>query len=195
MGDVIDRINAANIGVEARINDTGDGVLLVDTAGGLGKIKVADSTGTVATDLNLAGESVEVDIDGTPTQIIDGTTVHSLDIAEGDTLSDVVTKINNLKAGVAASFLNDGQGVRLSLTVNKTGAANEVLLESERGKFSISGNELSSRRALAIRIGAAIGGRNFGHVVDQQLQRSCERRESYNSQVEHVPGECDRFVE
>ncbi len=33
LGDVIDRINALSIGVEARINDEGDGIQLVDTAG------------------------------------------------------------------------------------------------------------------------------------------------------------------
>ena len=36
LGDVINRINAlSGVGVEARINDTGDGILLIDTAGRL----------------------------------------------------------------------------------------------------------------------------------------------------------------
>lgn len=135
VGDVINRINAATLGVEARINDTGDGIILVDIAGGAGKLKVDDASGTVATDLNIAGESIVIDIDGTDTKVIDGTTIESLAIAEGDTLEEVVTKINALNGGVTASLLNDGQGTRLSLTVNKTGAANAILLDLNEANF------------------------------------------------------------
>jgi flagellar hook-associated protein 2 len=135
VGDVINRINAATVGVEARINDTGDGIILVDTAGGAGKLKVADASSTVATDLNIAGESVVVEIEGTDTKVIDGTTIESIEIEEGDTLEEVITKINELGGGVTASLLNDGQGVRLSLTVNKSGAANAILLELDEANF------------------------------------------------------------
>jgi flagellar hook-associated protein 2 len=135
VGDVISRINASSVGVEARINDTGDGIILVDTAGGAGKMKVENASGTVATDLNIAGESVVVNINGTDTKVIDGTTVESLEIEEGDTLEEVVIKINAINGGVTASLLNDGQGTRLSLTVNKTGAANAILLELDEANF------------------------------------------------------------
>jgi flagellar hook-associated protein 2 len=135
VGDVIDRINSAAIGVEARINDTGDGILLVDTAGGAAKLTVANSSGTVATDLNILGTSKSVTIDGTPTQVIDGTTIKKLEIEEGDTLSELVTKINALNGGVTASILNDGQGARLSLTANKTGSANAILLDLDELNF------------------------------------------------------------
>ncbi len=135
LGDVIDRINASTVGVEARLNDAGDGIILIDTVGGAGKITVADSSGSVATDLNLVGTSVAVDIEGIPTQVIDGTTVNSLEVEAGDTLEEVVTKINAFNRGVTASLLNDGQGARLSLTVNKTGAANAILLDLDEASF------------------------------------------------------------
>ncbi len=135
VGDVIDRINAASIGVAARINDTGDGVILIDTAGGAGKITVADASGTVAHDLNLVGTSTTTEIDGVTRHVIDGTTINKLEIDADDTLADVVGKINALNAGVTASILNDGQGARLSLTVNKTGAANALLLDLDEANF------------------------------------------------------------
>src|SRR5690606_6971689 len=54
IGDVIDRINALNLDVEARINDTGDGILLVDQAGGTKTLTVAEvGGGTTARDLHL----------------------------------------------------------------------------------------------------------------------------------------------
>jgi flagellar hook-associated protein 2 len=135
VGDVINRINAANVGVDARINDAGDGIILIDTAGGSGKLTVADAGGTVAADLNLVGTSAAVEIDGETVQAIDGTTISSFEIEEGDTLAEVVTKINDLDGGVTASLLNDGQGVRLALTVKKTGAANAILLDLEGADF------------------------------------------------------------
>jgi flagellar hook-associated protein 2 len=135
VGDVINRINSANVGVKARINDAGDGVILIDTAGGSGKIKVTNASGTVGTDLKLVGESKAVEIDGETKQVINGTTINSLEIEEGDTLSEVVTKINALNGGVTASLLNDGQGVRLSLTVKKSGAANAILMDLEGADF------------------------------------------------------------
>ena len=135
VGDVIERINSAAIGVEARVNDSGDGIVLIDTAGGGGKITVANASGTVATDLNILGTSTTVDIEGTPTQVIDGTTIKKLEIEEGDTLTTLVSKINALNGGVTASILNDGQGARLSLTANKTGAANAILLDLNELNF------------------------------------------------------------
>ena len=59
VGDVIARINATvGVGVEARINDRGDGIELVDTAGGNGKITVTEvGNGTAAKDLHLLGTS------------------------------------------------------------------------------------------------------------------------------------------
>lgn len=135
VGDVINRINAASVGVEARINDAGDGIIVADTANGGGKLKIENASGTVATDLNLTGESTEIEVDGETVQVIDGTTINTLEIEEGDTLEEIVGKLNDLNGGVTASLLNDGQGVRLSLTVNKTGAANAILLELDEADF------------------------------------------------------------
>jgi flagellar hook-associated protein 2 len=156
VGDVIDRINASIVGVEARINDTGDGIILIDTADGSGEILVENAGGTVATDLNLAGASVEVDIDGTPTQVIDGTTIQSLEIEAGDTLEEVAAKINALEGGVTASLLNDGQGVRLSLTVDNTGAANEILLDLDEATFQFQ--EISSAQDALLQFGSSQSG-------------------------------------
>jgi flagellar hook-associated protein 2 len=145
VGDVIDRINALTIGVEARINDEGDGIALIDTAGGVGKLTVKDVTGgSTAKTLRIAGESTTATIDGQSKEVIDGTSRVTITIGEEDNLADVVTKINDLKAGVTASLLNDGTGPRLSLKVDKAGAANAVLLDAKNSSLSI--NEVTSAR-------------------------------------------------
>ena len=83
VGDVLDLINGAGLAVEARINDTGDGIVLIDTAGGSGTLQVTEGgSRTAAADLQILGTSTEVDINGTPTQVIDGAQTRQLDIVQ-----------------------------------------------------------------------------------------------------------------
>jgi flagellar hook-associated protein 2 len=118
VGDVISAINALSIGVEARINDAGDGVLLVDTASGDGLLGAADVSGDIAKSLKLTRASTTLDIDGEPTQAIDGTTSYSIDLDDLDVSS----------ASIALSTLNDGHGV----------AAGDILITDSTGERSIA---------------------------------------------------------
>jgi flagellar hook-associated protein 2 len=134
VGDVIDLINGLAIGVQARINDTGDGILLLDTAGGSGDLTVADvGSGTAAADLKIDGTSVQVSINGTPTKVIDGSTTATVSLAATDTLEDLVSKINALDADVSASIFNSGSGgtpFRLTLASQITGSSGELLVDA-----------------------------------------------------------------
>ena len=134
VGDVIDAINALSIGVDARINDTGDGILLQDTAGGTGSLTVADvGSGEAAADLKLAGTSLERTIGGTPTKVIDGSTALKVTLDANDTLEDLATKINELGADFSASIFNSGSGAtpfRLSLVSQKTGKIGELRVDA-----------------------------------------------------------------
>src|SRR5205085_6694959 len=117
LGDVITQINNAGIGVTASINGNGDGLLLTDTSGGAGKLKVEDQNSTTATDLNIKGEATATTIDGSFEKTI------ALDA--NDTLSTVQQKINALGFGVSAAIINDGTGLaryRPSLTARTGGA-------------------------------------------------------------------------
>ncbi len=156
VGDVINRINGLGIGVSAKINARGDGIELVDTAHGVGSIKVTEvGNGTTAKDLHLLGTSTLQNVNGVPTQVIDGTATSTVEIAATDTLSDVVKKINALNAGVTASILNDGSQQRLSILADKSGAANELLVDTSKSNLSL--NEISSGRDALIVYGASGG--------------------------------------
>jgi flagellar hook-associated protein 2 len=153
VGDVIDRINALTIGVEARINDAGDGIVLVDTAGGSGTLTVAEvGSGTTAADLRILGTSETVDIEGTPTQVIDGTAIVTVTIDAEHTLADVVETINELDAGVTASVVNDGTGQRLSIVSNDTGAAGALLIDTTESPFALQ--EITQARDALLLYGA-----------------------------------------
>lgn len=157
VGDVIDAINALSIGVVARINDTGDGILLLDTAGGTGDLKVADvGTGTSAARLKLAGTAVEVDINGTPTKVIDGSIAFKVTLDADDTLEDLITKINAAGAGVSASVFNSGAGAtpfRLSLVSQVTGQAGELLVDASQ--LGIVFQEIVAAQDALILVGSA----------------------------------------
>jgi flagellar hook-associated protein 2 len=168
VGDVINRINAlTGVGVTARINDRGDGIELVDTLGGTGKIKVEEvGNGTAAKDLHILGTSTSVTIGGVPTQVIDGTATSTVTIDADDKLSDVAAKINALGAGVTASLLNEGSRQRLSLSVNRSGAANELLIDTTGTRLSLQ--EITSARDALLSFGTAGAG---GVLISSQTNK------------------------
>lgn len=121
--DVIDAINATGIGVQARINDTGDGLLIVDTAAS-GTLKIEEAGGTVARDLNILGESA----DGRR----DGSFEFRLDLSGSDTLDGLAARIGAETTLATATVLNDGTGVspyRLSLAARVSGARGELIFD------------------------------------------------------------------
>jgi flagellar hook-associated protein 2 len=120
VGQVIDEINRVMPGtIEARVNDTGDGILITDTTGGLLPLTIADENGgQTATDLHLAGTAKP------GRNFIDGTLETRIDVGPADSLSDIVRKLNNAGAGFTAAVVNDGGGINpfsLTLTSNVSG--------------------------------------------------------------------------
>ncbi len=162
LGNVISEINRIAVGVKAKLNDAGDGILLYDTAGGSGTLTVTEEGSTTAASLGLLGQGVETDVDGQTRQAINGSTTHKVTLDADDTLEDLVTAINQLGAGVTASILNDGsslQPFRLLITSNRTGEASRLLVDSEGLPFSFE-TAAPARDALLL-LGSA-GGNDTG---------------------------------
>ncbi len=136
VGEVIHEINAAGIGVHAQLNDAGDGLLIVDTAGGGGTIKAVDiGAGKTASDLRLTGSAVDVTFEKNPAKALDGSYRYKISLDDNTSLDGLVLKINNLNAGVRASVVQDGSGAapfRLALVSTQTGAAGRVMLDGSR---------------------------------------------------------------
>ena len=122
--DVIDAINDLNISVEARINDTGDGLLIIDNNEGDGSLTIAEKGGTAARDLNILGEFED--------KQADGSYEFKIDTSGGDgTLEDVVDKLNETTLA-SAHLINDGSSVapyRLSITSLTSGRAGELIID------------------------------------------------------------------
>lgn len=159
VGDVIEAINAKTIGVEARINDAGTGILLFDTAFGSGTLDVEDlAGGTTASDLGLAKDAVTTTIDDVARQAINGAGTFSQSSTQNG-LAALAAKINNLDAGVTASTVFDGVGYRLTLNVENTGAGNELLVDGLNSGLNFE--QLSAARDAVIEF----GGTTFGSGI------------------------------
>ncbi|MBI4574826.1 MAG: flagellar filament capping protein FliD [Planctomycetes bacterium] len=133
--DVIEEINAMVTGVTASLNTTGDGLLLVDTTGGTGRLQVEDlEGGGLARGLRLAGTAAE----GTPDRI-DGSLERLITIDATDDLADVRDKLNTAGAGLAASLLQSGaRGLAHLLLMSAEGGAAGRKLVDGRGGLSFS---------------------------------------------------------
>ncbi|MDY7108643.1 MAG: flagellar filament capping protein FliD [Planctomycetota bacterium] len=132
--DVVREINSKGLAVNARVNDNGDGLIIEeDLTGFPGEtpfvaIKVETVSGTAAADLNILGESE--DIEGGS---IDGSYEASVDLTTSDTLAEVIEKINDASIPVSATLLNTGGGAtpyRMSLTSSISGRAGELIIDT-----------------------------------------------------------------
>jgi len=150
-GDVIRLIKAAAPTVTASINATGDGILLTDTSGGAGQLKVeAVSGSSTAADLNLDGEAVA----GETT--IDGSFEIHVTIDADDTLNNVASKINAAKADVSAAVINDGTGIapyRLTLHSQVSGTHGRIVFDG--GDTGLDLNTLVEARDAVVFLGGA----------------------------------------
>ncbi|MBI4716903.1 MAG: flagellar filament capping protein FliD [Planctomycetes bacterium] len=152
VGEVLDVINLQTSGaVEARINDTGDGLLLVDRAGGTAALKVEDQEGgRAAADLRLAGTARSGEA------FIDGTLETRIDIGAADTLRDIAAKLNAAGGLLSASVVNAGGAVNpfsLTVTSSVSGRPGELLLVGEGLDLGLE--TLSQARDAVVTLGGA----------------------------------------
>lgn len=137
IGDLMRVINdEIHAQVRAEINETGDGIVIIDdgqTQNG-STLTITEGNGTTVADLHLFGGAQWTDVDGTRTQVIDGSTTFSIELAENESLEDLRQKINDLGAGVTASMFSDGSSkpFRLSMVSNQSGRASELVVDTSQ---------------------------------------------------------------
>ncbi|MGP1309058.1 MAG: flagellar filament capping protein FliD [Phycisphaerales bacterium] len=129
--DIIGLINSRPLDVKARINDTGDGIILEDESGGAQAIRVEDVNGTVARKLNIAGTA---ESSAVGENVINGSFERTFEFEATDTLQDIADEINSVAPGFTASIVNDGGGsnpFRLSLTSQFSGRVGRLSISTE----------------------------------------------------------------
>ncbi|MCC6465244.1 MAG: flagellar filament capping protein FliD [Planctomycetes bacterium] len=149
VGDMVARLDAVT-GLDARINDTGDGILLTDTTGGTGELVVEDLEGTVAKSLNLAGTYT--------TASVDRRFEFSVAVAAGDTLNEIMLSVLDATDLVSVNTFGDGSAVnpaRLSIAGKGSGANAAVLVTSTVAELSFG--QTSRARDAVMLFGASSG--------------------------------------
>ncbi len=139
VGELIDGINALAINVEAKINERGDGIQLVDKANGSGTLEVVDfGTAGIAKSLGIAGSATSQTIGGESVSAIVGGELDSFAFAATDTLESVVAKINETGRFATASIVTDDNGLaRLQLQSKRAGQAGRLSIDSSSPGFAI----------------------------------------------------------
>ncbi|MEY5033084.1 MAG: Flagellar hook-associated protein 2, partial [Planctomycetota bacterium] len=129
-------INSRGLLVEARVNDTGDGITVFDTNTGtpINGMRIADVTGAVARGLGILGTAAA------PGDDLAGSLEKTVDLSPTDTLDDIVGKINDARISVNASIVNAGSGTtpfRLSLASTIAGARGQMWVDSGQVDLSL----------------------------------------------------------
>lgn len=158
MGEVIDRINDLALNLTASINDSGNGLVLVDSAGGNGTMSVQDvGTGTAAAQLRISGSATSIQVSGNSVSGINGSRTLQLTTTDETSLSDLVTQINELSGSpVSANLINLGSsGVRLQLNGRQTGASSRVAIDSS---LNLNFTQTSEARDALLSFGATQSG-------------------------------------
>lgn len=152
VGDLIAQINSAGIQVTAKLNDTGDGIVLIDEAGGAGTLSVANlGTAKVATNLKLVGEAVT---GGDGIQRIDGRQAVLITLDGDDTLADLEAKLDSANAGLSATIFDDGSAVnpaQLLINATATGSANRLRIDD--GGLGLSLSTVVAAQDALLRVG------------------------------------------
>ncbi|RMF42014.1 MAG: hypothetical protein D6753_08470, partial [Planctomycetota bacterium] len=155
IGDVLDELNKLGLGINAKINDAGDGILIVDTIGSSGTLTIEDvQGGAAAADLGIAGTEAAITNGGAPGEGIDGSRTFRITTTSSTSLNDLVTSINALTDGpVHASLLNGSGagGVRILLNSAAAGGLGRVAVD---GADIVSFTETSAAQDALVAFGA-----------------------------------------
>ncbi|MGB7327572.1 MAG: flagellar filament capping protein FliD, partial [Rubripirellula sp.] len=129
---LVNAINDLDIGVTASINEAGDGISIVDTAGGSETLTIADTgTGTAAADLGIAGTATTQTIGGSSVSALVGSQSGVIEIEATDTLATLVDKINeDGRYGEASIQSNDDGSFSLRVRSNKGGEDGQLAINT-----------------------------------------------------------------
>ncbi|MBN1257500.1 MAG: flagellar filament capping protein FliD, partial [Planctomycetes bacterium] len=149
VGEIITAFNNSGLAIEAKINTTGDGIMLVNTTGG-GTITVEEyNNGTTAEDLGLLGNA-------TNGNTLDGSFERVIEVDANDTLDDVITKIADSGAQVALSVINDGSDIKpyhLSIASLDSGVDGMMVIDTNIAGFAF--DEISSAKDAILLYGSS----------------------------------------
>jgi flagellar hook-associated protein 2 len=130
VGGLIEAINATGIGVQASLNDSGDGIVVNDTNNGSGVFSISDRSGSFAAkDLKIAGQGQSKVVGGNTVLQIEGSGTYRLDAGSTPTLASLVEKINQSDGPLTASLLVAGSTARILFNSRASGDIGRIAVD------------------------------------------------------------------
>jgi flagellar hook-associated protein 2 len=153
VADVLELVNSNTIGVQAKLNEQGDGITIVGTSTGSGQLTITDNqSGNSALDLGIRGTGTTKT--SPARQEITGNQNFKLAIDGTESLTDVVKKINDANGPLTASLLTSGSStVRLLFTSRATGDSGRFYADGEAIGLNI--NSSGAARDAIVAVGSA----------------------------------------
>jgi flagellar hook-associated protein 2 len=150
IGDVINTINQTSIGVTAKLNNEGDGILITDTTSGSGSFTITDDgTGTSAQDLGIRGTGSIVG-DST-NKTINGRQTFTWTNTDTESIEDLVKKINDSNGPVVASLLRSSDNsVRMVLTSKASGSAGRMFADGSAMGLNVSSTGIARDAVVSV---------------------------------------------
>ncbi len=145
-------INDADVGVDAKLNSTGDGIVLIDTAGGSQKLTVADTqNNNAALDLGIRGESTNVTVGGINRKQIEGSQTYKVTLTGEQSLTQFVDAVNQSNGPITASLLNAGpNSVRVLFTSRASGEIGRVIADGDAVGLNVTTTATARDAVLAV---------------------------------------------
>jgi flagellar hook-associated protein 2 len=132
VGQFIDAFNTLDVAIEAQLNETGDGVRLVDTGSGATAFRLEDlAGGTAAADLGLAGKATREIRDDALVFTSNGRQADVFQMGSDETAAGLVERIRAEGRFVTAALVNDPSGgSSISLRSRRGGEAGRLTVQS-----------------------------------------------------------------
>ncbi|TWT70493.1 flagellar filament capping protein FliD [Crateriforma conspicua] len=165
IGELVDAINDSSADVTASINEAGDGIQVIDNAGGEEALTITDGgSGTAAADLGIAGTATEQTIGGQTVSALVGTQADVIEVTAEDTLTSIAEKINNGRYATAGIRQNDDGSFSLSVRSQTAGESGQLAINTSG--FSLDLDTTSIGQDALIGVTDADGSERFYTSTD-----------------------------
>jgi flagellar hook-associated protein 2 len=131
VGELIDAINDRGISVTASLNESGDGIAIVDNAGGASTLEIEDTTDTSALQLGIDGVAKNQSFGGQTESVLIGSQADQIEITADDTLTTIAEKINaDDRYGTANIQSNENGTYSLSIRATRGGVGGRLAINT-----------------------------------------------------------------
>ncbi|MEQ1826517.1 MAG: flagellar filament capping protein FliD [Pirellula sp.] len=160
VGDVLAAINNNTIDIEAKLNSSGDGFVIVDKSAGSGPFSIADDpSSNAALDLGIRGSGTSVAGPSGTQREIRASQTFKLTLNGTETLSQVIEKINGSGGPLSASLLTSGpSSVRLLFTSKASGEAGRIFADGDAIGLNVTASGTARDAVIAVGSSLETGG-------------------------------------